>query len=452
MQTPPKLVIIGAGSAVFTQGLIMDLIATQRGEPWELGLVDINAEALDTVALLAQKMVAGKRAPITIAASTDRKEILPGANFVVSTIGVGGRRAWEADVFVPRAYGIYQPVGDTVMPGGISRAMRMIPALVDIANDIHDLCPSAYFFNYANPMASNCTAIRRATPVPVVGLCHGVHDSLRSLAGELGVAMDDLTAGAVGINHLTFVYQLRAAGRDLMPELRSSIARRRVRGIDRDRIGALAWTDGGEEINPFSWSLFETLGAYPVPGDRHVTEFFADVFPGGDYYGKRLGVDAFPFEPVIESGDRQYAQMTELARSGAPLDDSFFGRFTGEHEQLLSIIDSIRTDARRIYSVNVPNGSAYSNLPAGAVLELPALAGANGIMALPFDNFPDTIAPVIRRHLDIIDLTVEAALTGDRRFMIEAILAGGYERDRSRVAAMVDELLAVHAEHLPQFA
>jgi alpha-galactosidase len=447
----PRLVIVGAGSAVFTQGLIMDLIATQDGEPWELGLVDTNAQALETITLLAQKMVDGKGAPITVSGSTDRTEILPGADFVVSTIGVGGRRGWEADVFVPRKYGIYQPVGDTVMPGGISRAMRMIPALVDVANDINEICPDAWFFNYANPMASNCTAIRRATPAPVVGLCHGVHDSLRSLSGELRVPMDELSACAVGINHLTFVYELRASGRDLLPELRASIARRRLRGVDHDRIGALAWRDGGEELNPFSWSIFETLGAYPVPGDRHVTEFFADVFPGGDYYGKRLGVDAFPFEPVIEGGDRKYEQMTELAHSSDPLDDTFYGRFTGEHEQLLSIIDSIRTDARRVYSMNLPNGSAYGNLPEEAVLELPAMASADGLLGLPFDNFPDTVAPIIRRHLDIIDLTVEAALSGDRRLMVEAILAGGYAPDRTRVTAMVDELLSVHAEHLPQW-
>jgi alpha-galactosidase len=447
----PKLVIVGAGSAVFTQGLVMDLIATQRGEPWELGLVDTNAEALQIVTSLVQKMIDGREAPIALSGSTDRTEILPGADFVVSTIGVGGRRAWEADVFIPREYGVYQPVGDTVMPGGISRAMRMIPALVDIANDIQAICPDAWFFNYANPMAANCTAIRCATQVSVIGLCHGVHDSLRALASELDVPLDHLSACAVGINHLTFVYELRADGHDLLPALREKITERRIRGIDPERIGALAWKDGGEELNPFSWSLFETLGAYPVPGDRHVTEFYADVFPGGDYYDRRLGVDAFPFEPVIEGGDRKYEEMTRLARSPEPLDEAFFGRFSGEHEQLLSIIDSIRTDARRTYSVNMPNGGAYSNLPADAVLELPAVASADGFLALPFDTFPDTIAPAIRRHLDIIGLTVEAALAGDRHLMVEAILAGGYLRERAAVEAMTDELLAAHAEYLPQF-
>lgn len=123
-----KLVIIGAGSAMFTQGLMADLILT--GQPWRLGLVDIDPQALATAHGLCKRMVQAREADITIEASTERRDVLPGADVVVTTIGVGGRRAWEADVFIPRRYGIYQPVGDTVMPGGISRAMRMAPILL----------------------------------------------------------------------------------------------------------------------------------------------------------------------------------------------------------------------------------------------------------------------------------------------------------------------------------
>ena len=121
-----------------------------------------DGRALETAEVLCRRMVETRGAEITIAASEERRKVLPGADVVVSTIGVGGRRAWEADVFIPRKYGIYQPVGDSVMPGGISRAMRMIPALVDIAEDVKALCPNAWFFNYSNPMTVNCWAIRRA--------------------------------------------------------------------------------------------------------------------------------------------------------------------------------------------------------------------------------------------------------------------------------------------------
>ena len=154
-----NVVLIGAGSAMFTRGLVADLI--QRGQPCDLGLVDIDPQALDVAEKLVKKMIAAKQAPIRLRAGTDRRQILPGATVVICTVGVGGRRAWEQDVFIPRKYGIYQPVGDTVMPGGTSRALRMIPAMVAIAQDVLDLCPTALFFNYGNPMSPVCRAIRK---------------------------------------------------------------------------------------------------------------------------------------------------------------------------------------------------------------------------------------------------------------------------------------------------
>ena len=181
-----KIVLIGAGSAMFTHGLVADLIRSPDLGPWELGLVDIDPQALETAEGLSQKMVEVAETEITVSASTDRRDILPGADVVVSTIGVGGRRAWELDVTIPRKYGIYQPVGDSVMAGGVSRSMRMIPALVDVARDVQELCPDACFFNYSNPMTTNCWAMRKATGLPVTGLCHGTFHVERQLADFIG--------------------------------------------------------------------------------------------------------------------------------------------------------------------------------------------------------------------------------------------------------------------------
>jgi alpha-galactosidase len=188
-----KLMLVGAGSAVFTKGLVSDLLRQE----WEgeLRLVDIDPKALAVAGKLAAKMLAAKKSRVKLSASVDRRELLPGATAVVCTIGVGGRRAWEQDVFIPRRHGIYQPVGDSVMPGGASRALRMTPAMVAIAQDVLDLCPEALFFNYGNPMGPVCRAVRKATGAEVVGLCHGVFsvayelaDMLRRLA-EAGARM-----------------------------------------------------------------------------------------------------------------------------------------------------------------------------------------------------------------------------------------------------------------------
>jgi len=186
-----SLVLIGAGSAVFTRGLVAALI--RQGRSADLALVDVDPRALRVAEGLARKMIAAGGAPITVRATTERREVLPGATAVICTIGVGGRRAWEQDVFIPRRHGLYAPVGDTVGPGGSSRALRMIPAMVAIARDVLELAPGAVFINYSNPMAPICRAVRKATGAAVIGLCHGVESVADLLAAQpqpvyLGVA------------------------------------------------------------------------------------------------------------------------------------------------------------------------------------------------------------------------------------------------------------------------
>jgi len=452
-----KIVLIGAGSAMFTQGLVADLILSPDLGPWELGLVDIDPQALETAEGLSRRMVEAKGAEIDISASTDRRDVLPGADVVVSTIGVGGRRGWEADVFIPRKYGVYQPVGDSVMAGGISRAMRMIPALVDIAGDVKALCPDARFFNYANPMTANCWAIRKATGLPVVGLCHGTFSVERQLAQFIGAPPEEVTSLYVGLNHLTFIYDLRWRGRDAWPLVRARLAAERGEPEDLADLGqefpemGAASPEFRAADNPFSWSLFETYGAYPAVNDRHVTEFFPERFPQGRYYGRTLGVDVFSVEATIAWGDQIYEDMRAMALGEKPLDEGVFERAVGEHEQLLAILRSIERDERRVFAANLPNRGAVPNLPFDAVLELPAVATARGLRPVQMLDFPDPLAAIITRKLTATLLTVEAALAGDRRLFVEALLADGSVRDPEVARKMVDELLEAHRQYLPNF-
>jgi alpha-galactosidase len=436
-----KIVLIGAGSAMFTQGLVADMIQSPELGPWELGLVDVDPQALETAEGLSRRMVEGRGAEIAVSTSTDRRDVLPGADVVVSTVGVGGRRAWEADVFIPRKYGVYQPVGDSVMPGGVSRAMRMIPALVDIARDVKAICPEALFVNYANPLTANCWAIRKATGVPVVGLCHGVFHVERQLAEFIGAPPEEMTSLYAGLNHLTFIFDLRWRGRDAWPLVRARLA---------GELGAPSQSFKAAD-NPFSWSLFETYGAYPAVNDRHVTEFFPERFPEGQYYGRTLGVDAFSLEGTIAWGDQIYADMRAQALGEKPLDEEVFERAEGEHEQLLAILHSIAYDERRVFSANLPNRGAVPNLPGDAILELPAVATATGLRPLQILDFPDTLAAIINRKLTATLLTVEAALAGDRGLFVEALLADGAVTDPAVAREMAEELLKAHRQYLPNF-
>lgn len=430
-----KLILIGAGSAMFTQGLLADIIKEESLGPWEVGLVDTDPEALTVAYNLAKKMVDAKSADIVVKQSTDRKDLLPEADIVITTIGVGGRRAWETDVFIPRKYGIYQPVGDTVGPGGLSRAMRMIPAMKEIAEDILKLCPDALFINYANPMTAICRALRKSTEIKVTGLCIGVYETEKYLAEVLGIPHQEVTSIAIGLNHLTFIIDFRHKGENVFPRLRQH-----------------AKETGRINENPFSWSLFDIYGAYPAVNDRHVVEFFLDRFPNGKYYGKTLGIDVFSVEKIIEMGDSIYAEMSKLSKPEIRLNSEVFSKFSGEHSQTLEIITSIYKDQRKIFSANLPNYGTIPNLPSYAVSEMPAVASGKGFLPLRIDYFPDSLAAIINQRLACVELTVDAALEGNRRLMVEAMLVDGAVRDKDTAEKLTDELLKAHKGSLPQFS
>ncbi|MBA7480275.1 Alpha-galactosidase [subsurface metagenome] len=431
-----KMILIGAGSAMFTMGLLADIIKDKFLGPWEIGLVDTDPEALTVAYNLAKKMVDVKDANIKIEQSTDRKDLLPNADLVITTIGVGGRRAWETDVFIPRKYGIYQPVGDTVGPGGLSRAMRMIPAMKEIAEDILKLCPDALFINYANPMTAICRALRKSTGIKVAGLCIGVYEVEKQLAEVLGVSHQEVTSVAIGLNHLTFIIDFRHKGENVFPRLRQRVE-------ETGRINK----------NPFSWSLFDMYGAYPAVNDVHVVEFFLEKFPNGKYYhGKTLGIDVFSVEKNIERGDSIYAEMTKLSKAETRLNSEVFSKFSGEHSQTLEIITSIYNDQRKIFSANLPNNGAIPNLPSYAVLEMPAVASGKGFLPLRIDYFPDSLAAIINQRLACVELTVDAALEGNRKLMVEAMLVDGAVRDKNTAEKLTNELLKAHKGFLPQFS
>jgi len=439
-----KVVLLGAGSAMFTRGLLNDLV--RRDWDVELGLVDVDAGALAVAAGLARKIIEAKRPHMRLQASTDRRPILKGATVVVCTVGVGGRRAWEQDVFIPRKYGIFQPVGDTVMPGGSSRALRMIPAMVDIAKDLLELAPHALFFNYGNPITAVCRAVHKATGADIIGLCHGVHAVAQTLAKVLGAPPQELTYTAVGLNHLTWFTDVRVRGVAALPRLKQ-IAHEKV----SQRLSAGEQFKAGADDYPFTWHMLDLFGAFPCVLDRHIVEFFPWMFPGGQYYGKKLGLDAYSFEDVITWGDKVFEQMKQDALSPRKLDDEFFKQFGGEHEQVIDIVESVRKCDGRIYSANLPNQGQVPNLPADAVLEAPALAAGGTLKAIQQGALPAGLTGTLATRLAYVETLVEAALEGSREKFIQALVLDGAVTSLDTATRLADELLKAQAQYLPQF-
>ena len=428
-----KIVLIGAGSASFTVGLVADLLISNIADEWTVGLVDINEQALGVAKGLVERMVERKRAAVTIEASVDRCEVLPDADVVVTTIAVGGRPGWEADILIPREHGIFQPVGDTICAGGISRALRQIPAMLAIAGDVASLCPAAHFFNYANPMSAITRAVNKATPARLTGLCHGVQGTLRYLCNFIDVPYAEIDSSYLGMNHLTWITHFTRDGESLWPLVDAKLESDPPLG------------------NPFAWELYRTHGAFPAVLDRHITEFYSPRFARGGYYGKRLGLDEIEILSVIRGGEERYERMAAQAAGREPLEESLFERTLGEHEALVPILESIFADEQGVFPMNVPN-ETVRGIPEGFVLEMPVAATRAGCLPLAVPPVPTALLAITSQALYNVELTVDAALSGDRRLFVEALLYDGCVQELSAAEALADDLLKAHKQHLPQFA
>lgn len=449
-----KLVLIGAGSAVFTRGLLADLISATDLGAWEIALVDVDAEALSVATRLARLMVEARNASdlIRVQASTDRRSVLPGADFVVTCVGIGGRPAWQTDHEVCQRHGIFQPVGDSIMPGGISRLIRTTPVMVDIARDVVSLAPSAMFFNYSNPMTANVMAMTKYAGAEVVGLCHGMMHVQRELAALIGKPFEETSTLYAGINHLTFIYDFRWRGADAWPLARQVVDAQLAEPADPAEIGNIFNGDVKAWHNPFSWEIWRRYGAFPAAADRHVTEFFPERFASGAYFGKTLGVDAFSVPEILEWGESRYQAMRAQAEGRIPLDATVFDRSSGEQEQLIAILRSVLRDSREMYSVNVLNRGLVDGLPGDSALEVPGVATARGLRPVLVPDLSGPLTAILARRLASVYLSVEAAMTGSRELVVEAMLSDGAVTDPERAAKLTDELIEAQRQYLPQFA
>ncbi len=334
----------------------------------------------------------------------------------------------------------------------------MIPAMIDVARDVMDIAPKAFFFNYGNPMSPTCRGIIKATGANVIGLCNGVTHVAGYLARAMDVPEREFDYTAVGINHLTWFLKLNRRGVDLMPRFAQLAEARKNLPISRRMAMGFLTKPEDEtpeyppsEDNPFSWQLARLFGSFPSAMDRHTTEFFPQFFADGSYFGKTLGKDAFSFEGVIAHGDEEYARMVEAAESRDPLPESFLQRSAGEHQQVLDIIESIRTDAGKIFSFNLSNKGQVSNLPQNAVIECPGRADRSGIHPLPVGKIPDALAGLLASRFAWVESIVEAAIEGSREKFIQALVLDGSISNIDQTVALADDLLQAQAAYLPQF-
>jgi len=433
------IVLLGVGSTYFTRGIVESLIA--KGGEWDVRLVDIDAECLEIATLLTQRLVDLYEAPVTITGSLDRQDVLPGADAVVSTIGVGGRRAWEKDVTMFRQFGIYQSTGDTYGAGGVSRALRTIPVLVQVAKDIERLAPNALFINFTNPMTVNCRAVAKTTSLQTAGLCYGVTWYEHYLAQFIGVPWEEVQCRAIGVNHFTWITEFQHQGQDAWPLVRQKLEEKS--GTSED------------QHNRYTWELFRTFDAFPCVGDGHICEFVPGWQGEGAHYGKTFGVDAgHDFESYAAGFDKVFEEMADQAYGRVPMTKAAEGpdAETFKDEDLfIDVLSAAMGEDEILRTVNLPNYGQATNLPEGAVLEATTLISGMGFEPLCFGEVPPGIAAIVQRIIGAQELTVEAALKADRKLALQALIAGETVRTKAEAEAVLDAILDTHREYLPQF-
>lgn len=424
------ITLVGSGSKTFTPGIMADLCRTEGLAGSTLRLYDIDVEASRQMEALGRHMAQASGADVQLAVVDSLESALADADFVITTVAVGGLDAWRRDLEIPAKYSILQPVGDSVGPGGLSRALRVIPVVLGVAEEMESACPDAVLINYTNPMTAICYAVATNTTTPILGLCHGILGTARILAGVLDVHVEEVNVLAGGVNHFTWITELRRAGEDLYPLLDE----RAMAADDRP--------------SPLSFALWRLYGAFPSPGDRHVAEFMPFFCRAGDDGKLPYGLFPLPIDDYIKNKDDRSARLKAVAETGEGVADLM----GPSGEQAVEIIDCLANGRARLFdAVNVPNQGAIAGLPDDAVVEAPAAVGPVGIKPFSPGALPAGVMPFLSARCHQVRLVADAALYGDRDCALQALLADPMVTEFDRAGPMLDELIAAHAEHLPQF-
>jgi alpha-galactosidase len=422
-----KIVLIGAGSACFGASTIADLCrAGARLAGSTIVLVDLDAGGLEHMAALARRMVAAAGLDLTVEATTDRRRALPGADFVVVSIARDREETWKLDFHVPMKHGVRHVLGENGGPGAFFHAARNIPPILAICRDIEELCPRALLINFTNPEPRICLAISRHTHVRVVGLCHQIGHGLRTLARVLELPAAALDVKAAGINHFTWMLDVRRAGTgaDLYPELRR-------------RLAALPPAE-----EPLGRALLDTFGLFPATGDRHAGEYLA-------YAWEPVGLGGYEFVEAAAGRAALWEEVQAAVAGRLPIQR--FLEFPSEERVVQLICGIVENTNHYELAVDLPNDGHISNLPHGLIVEVPGVVTAQGVRGLCVGALPDGIAALCRRQMEIASLAVDAAVRGDRDLALQALALDPVVPSLAAARAIRDELLLAHQPHLPQF-
>jgi alpha-galactosidase len=454
-----KVAFIGAGSVGFTRRLVRDILAVEQLQDTTFAMTDISERNLDMVVQLCNKDIAGNDLPAKVESSTDRREMLEGADYVINCTRIGGLEAFRNDIEIPLKYGVDQCVGDTLCAGGILYGQRNIPCILEFCEDILSVAADdALFLNYANPNAMNTWAANLYGGVPTIGLCHGVqggHEQIRQVIellvndgkkptarGFVPVTLEEVNIVCAGINHQTWYVQVLYKGEDWCDRL--------LEGFERHPVYSK-----GEKVRI---DMLRRFGYYSTETNGHLSEYVP-------WYRKRpreirRWIDLSRWNNGETGG---YLRVTTEGRNWFQTD--FPHWLAAEDEPITQqgrsnehgswIIEALETGRLYRGHFNVVNDHCISNLPDDAIVEVPGYVDANGVNIPQVGDLPLGPAAVCRASIDVQRMSVEAAVTGDIDLLKQAVMMDpltGAVCDPVEIWQMVDEMLVAEAKWLPQYA
>jgi alpha-galactosidase len=457
----PKVVIVGAGSAIFGLETLATLVRSPRLQGGTLGLVDLNGDGLALIDALARRLNDEWDAGLTIESSTAREEVLTGAAFVIVSIEAGPREGlWRRDWEIPLEFGVRQPYGENGGPGGLAHALRQIPPMMDIARDMERLCPDAWLINFSNPLPRLCRAVSRYSRIKTVGLCHQINEAYMMVGVALGDRLGvDVPRGtnsqahadiwpkawyvasqvkplvdvrAAGLNHFTWILGLRdrRTGEDLYPAFRQG------------------FMDLPSDFEPLTRAVFQATGLCPVPGDSHLAEYLPWCHDPQTRPWEKYNFHLYDWERAGVEREKGWRTIEAMVQGAEPVDQLR----EAEGDGAVEIVEGLLGDAA-VYrpAVNIPNRGYISNLPEGAIVEVPAVVGNWGIQGLDVGPLPELVAELCRREVAVAGLAAEAGVAGDRHTALHALFLDPCISDLDTARAILDVYLAEYAPYLPQF-
>ncbi len=427
-----KIVHIGAGSYVFTPGVIKDAIIKHKLSGSELVFVDLNRDMAELMAQVARNAAGQNNVNIKISHSTDGNAVLPGADFVILSAAVEGARRWQKDFELLLKAGIPEQARECGGLGGMLYAFRSISMVMRIVRDMEKLCPDAMLLNVTNPLPRVITAVNKYTRITAAGFCNaaqGGANGFQFLADLLGKDVNEIEVASAGLNHFAWLGAIRErkTGKDLLPRVREKIKTGKEKFLKK-------WLDE-----------YDAVG---LSGSGHMKEFLPYYPEFAENYcsGKAHHV---PFHGDQEQREKRLGLIREVASGKTSWNEADI-HCSWEHPVDFAVAIAGKNDTD-FPMLNIQNRGYMRQLPDSRIVEVPVVAGNGKFTGREVPAFPPKLVEVLNKVSDTHELVADAAVKGSRTMAKQAIEMDPAISDKTRALSVVDEMIDAHLDVLPEF-